>query len=142
MPRKKISTLAITVSVATTAKSTQKASTRRLSTPSKSAGSTSGSDRPRGGLECLGGFAGAHDVTVADRPPVVLGLGLHRQEHLEVLRDRGWLRDDVPFDELAETAAVLCSVEIYLRMTLLDGGSVDAYRRWCRRMLAETVFAR
>lgn len=61
---------------------------------------------------------------------------------LEVLRDRGWLRDDVPFDELTKTAAVLCSVEIYLRMTLLDGGSVDAYRRWCRRMLAETVFAR
>lgn len=56
-------------------------------------------------------------------------------------RDRGWLRDDVAFDELVETAAVLCSVESYLRVVHRDGWSVDAYRAWCRRMIAETVFA-
>jgi len=59
---------------------------------------------------------------------------------LEEYRDRGWLRDDVPFDELVETSAVLGGVETYLRMTHRDGWSVDAYQAWCRRMLAETVF--
>ena len=60
---------------------------------------------------------------------------------LEVFRDRGWLRDDVPFDELVETTAVLCSVETYLRWTHRDGWTVESFQKWLRRMLAETVFA-
>ncbi len=63
-------------------------------------------------------------------------LQMHRV--LDVFRDHGWLRVDVPFDELLETVVVMCSVETYLRITR-DGWSVDDYRRWCRRMLAETV---
>jgi hypothetical protein len=59
---------------------------------------------------------------------------------LEVYRDRGWLRDDVPFDELVETTAVLGSVQTYLRITHRDGCRVAAYRTWLRRMLAEAVF--
>jgi AcrR family transcriptional regulator len=59
---------------------------------------------------------------------------------LDAFGDRGWLRVDVPFDELVETTAVLCSVDSYLRITHHDGWSVDAYRSWCRRMLAEAVF--
>lgn len=59
---------------------------------------------------------------------------------LDVMRDRGWLRADVPFEELHETIVVVCSVETYLRIVHRDGWSVDAYRAWCRRMLAETVF--
>ena len=59
----------------------------------------------------------------------------------EVFRDRGWVRSDVPFDELVETTAVLCSAEVYLRMTLRGGWTVAAYRAWLRRMLTETVFA-
>lgn len=60
---------------------------------------------------------------------------------LEVFRDRGWLRVDIPFDEIVETCAVLCSVDTYLRMTLRDGWSVKAYRGWLRRMLTETAFS-
>jgi hypothetical protein len=59
---------------------------------------------------------------------------------LNVYRDRGWLRDDMPFDEIVETTAVLVSVETYLRITHRDGWRVAAYRTWLRRMLAETVF--
>lgn len=66
-------------------------------------------------------------------------LQIHRI--LEVFRDRGWIRVDVPFDELVETAVVVLSVDTYLRLTSRDGWSVDAYRAWCRRVLAETVFA-
>jgi AcrR family transcriptional regulator len=58
---------------------------------------------------------------------------------VEVHRDRGWLRDDVPFDALVQTVAVLSSVETYLRI-VHDGWSTAAYRAWLRRMLEETVF--
>lgn len=59
---------------------------------------------------------------------------------LSVYRDRDWLRSDVPFEELIETAAVVCSVETYLRITYHDGWSAAAYQSWLRRMLAETIF--
>jgi AcrR family transcriptional regulator len=61
---------------------------------------------------------------------------------LTVCRDRDWLREDVPFNELVETTAVLTSVDTYLRMTHYDGWSVARYRRWVRRMVAETIFRR
>ena len=57
-------------------------------------------------------------------------------------RDRGWLRDDLPFDEIVATAAVLLSIDTFERVTRRDGWSVRRYRTWLRRMLAETVFAR
>ncbi|MGH3560540.1 MAG: hypothetical protein ACRDTN_01705 [Mycobacterium sp.] len=60
---------------------------------------------------------------------------------LGTFRDRGWLRTDVPFGDLVESAAVLGSVDLYLRVTCRDGWSADAYQAWCRRMLTETVFA-
>lgn len=59
---------------------------------------------------------------------------------LDVYRGRGWLRDDVSFDELIETTVVLVSVETYLQITHRDGWSVAAYRTWLRRMLSEAVF--
>lgn len=71
----------------------------------------------------------------------VAGISRQIRRVLEVFRDRGWLRDDVPFDELIETTAVLCSVEAYLRLTHRDGWTVESYQKWLRRMLAETVFA-
>jgi AcrR family transcriptional regulator len=58
---------------------------------------------------------------------------------LEAFRDRGWLRGDVPFDELLMTTAVLCGVETYLQ-TRREGWNVDDYRSWLRRVLIETVF--
>jgi AcrR family transcriptional regulator len=58
---------------------------------------------------------------------------------LNVYRDRGWLREDMPFNEIVDTTAVLVSVETYLQITR-DGRRAAAYRTWLRRMLAETVF--
>jgi AcrR family transcriptional regulator len=87
-------------------------------------------------------FVGANSDPELDRYLSEFIAGINRQIRrvLDVFRDRGWLRGDVPFDELVETAAVLCSVENYLRMTHRDGWSIEAYRGWCRRMLAETIF--
>ena len=87
-------------------------------------------------------FGGANSDPELDRylDGFIAGINMQIRRVLEVFRDRGWLRSDVPFDELVETSAVLCSVETYLRMVHRDGWSPDAYRAWCRRMLAETVF--
>jgi AcrR family transcriptional regulator len=70
----------------------------------------------------------------------IASVNLQTRRLLETFRDRGWLRVDVPFDELVETTAVLCSEDTYLRFTHRDRWSVAAYRAWSRRMLAETVF--
>ncbi|MGY4650050.1 TetR/AcrR family transcriptional regulator [Mycobacterium sp. URHB0021] len=59
---------------------------------------------------------------------------------LAVCRNRGWLREDVPFDEVVETAAVIAGVETYLRFVHREGWFAVTYKAWCRRMLAETVF--
>ena len=87
-------------------------------------------------------FGGANSDPELDRYLDDFIAGINRQVRrvLDIFRDRGWLRVDVPFDELVETAAVVCSVETYLRITQRDGWSAEAYRAWCRRMLKETVF--
>jgi AcrR family transcriptional regulator len=87
-------------------------------------------------------FGGANSDPELDRYLDDFIAGINRQVRrvLDIFFDRGWLRVDVPFDELVETAAVVCSVETYLRITQRDGWSAEAYRAWCRRMLKETVF--
>ena len=70
---------------------------------------------------------------------LIAGVGRQVRRVLDVSRERGWLRDDVPFDELVETAAVISSIETYTRMVHRDGWSLDAYRAWFRRMLDEVV---
>ena len=87
-------------------------------------------------------FGGANCDPELDRylDDFIAGINGQVRRVLDIFRDRGWLRVDVPFEELVETAAVVCSVETYLRITQRDGWSAEAYRAWCRRMLAETVF--
>lgn len=87
-------------------------------------------------------FGGAYSDPELDRylGEFIAGINGQARRVLALFSDRGWLRDDIPFDELVETAAVVCSVETYLRMVHRDGWSAEAYQAWCRRMLAETVF--
>lgn len=72
---------------------------------------------------------------------LLTNIKLQNRRVLDAFRDRGFIRSDVPFDEVVETSVVVCSVDSYLQITHRGGWSVDAYRSWCRRMLAETVFA-
>jgi AcrR family transcriptional regulator len=67
------------------------------------------------------------------------GVGRQVRRLLDVCRERGWLRDDIPFDELVETTAVISSIETYIRMVHHDAWTVDAYRNWFRRMVQEAV---
>jgi AcrR family transcriptional regulator len=91
------------------------------------------------GLALIGG-AGTEPELDRHLNDFIASINLQTRRVLEVFRDRGWLRVDIPFDDIVETTAVLCSVDTYLRMTHRDGWKVDAYRGWLRRMLAETVF--
>ena len=59
-------------------------------------------------------------------------LALIRAQVEHVLRyvaDRGWLRRDVPFDDLVEAFCVITCVETYVRFVLLDGKSEQATTR-------------
>jgi AcrR family transcriptional regulator len=73
---------------------------------------------------------------------LIAGVGRQVRRLLEVCAERGWLRDDLPFDEIVETAVVISSIETYIRMVQHDGWSHDDYRNWFRRMLDETVLRR
>jgi AcrR family transcriptional regulator len=88
----------------------------------------------------LFGGAGADPELERYLDDLIANISLQTRRILEIFGDRGWVREDVPFDEIVETAAVLCSVDTYLRVTHRDGWSADAYRTWCRRMLVESVF--
>jgi hypothetical protein len=59
---------------------------------------------------------------------------------LGVSGDRGWLREDLAFDELVETVTVIGGVETYLRITQRDGWTASRYKAWIRRIFAATVF--
>ncbi|ORA16140.1 hypothetical protein BST16_07435 [Mycobacterium asiaticum DSM 44297] len=85
--------------------------------------------------------AASHDPEV-DRFLNDLNASINQQIRriLDVALGRGWLRTDLPFDELVETTAVICSVDTYLRLTR-DGWTAARYRQWCRRMMAENIFA-
>lgn len=75
------------------------------------------------------------------RRELIAGVTLQWRRICTAYRERGWIRDDVPFDELVESSSALGGFEMYLRLTS-QGWSIETYRRWARRMLAETVFAR
>jgi AcrR family transcriptional regulator len=53
--------------------------------------------------------------------------------------ERGWLRTDVPFDDLVEAVCVITSVETYVRFVLVDGKSADEYKEFVRRTMRETI---
>ncbi|MEZ0340035.1 TetR/AcrR family transcriptional regulator [Mycobacterium sp. pV006] len=86
-------------------------------------------------------FTGAAMDATLDRYLEELLAGIKRQVRrvLVVFREQGWLREDLPFDELVETAALLADVETYLKIVDRGRWSEQAYRKWLRRMLIETV---
>lgn len=61
---------------------------------------------------------------------------------LGAVADRGWLRTDVAFDELVESAAVITSVEAYVRVVRLDGKSHEEYTTFVARAVRDLVLAR
>lgn len=73
---------------------------------------------------------------------LLAGIGRQNRRIMEVVRDRGWLRDDVPFKELTEWAALISAVDAYDQMVLRDGFSVAAYKRYFRAALDAMILKR
>jgi hypothetical protein len=65
-----------------------------------------------------------------------------QERTLRVFEERGWLRRDVPFDELLAGLSVVTSVEAYLRYVRHDGRPREEYSRFLSRTMRETVLAR
>ncbi len=71
-------------------------------------------------------------------------LALIRGQIVRILRwvaERGWLRADVPFDDLVESFCVITCVESYVRFVHLDGKTRDEYRAFVSRTVRETILA-
>jgi len=58
---------------------------------------------------------------------------------LEHVAQRGWLRQDVPFDDLVEAFCVLTCVETYVRFVERDGRSPEQYTAFVARTIRETI---
>lgn len=58
---------------------------------------------------------------------------------LRLVAERGWLRTDVPFDDLVEALCVITSVESYVRFVHLDGRSSEQYKTFVARTVRDTL---
>lgn len=63
---------------------------------------------------------------------LLAGVARQTRRIMEVFRDRGWLRDDVAFDELVQWTMLIFSIDGYEQMVLREGWSTDAYQRYVR----------
>jgi len=61
---------------------------------------------------------------------------------LQVVAERGWLRTDVPFDDLVEAFSVIISVEGYVRFVRWDGKSPEQYKTFLARTVRDTILRR
>ncbi|MEO3927724.1 TetR/AcrR family transcriptional regulator [Micromonosporaceae bacterium B7E4] len=69
--------------------------------------------------------------------------GIRRQvtNVLRVVAERGWVRSDVPFDDLVEACCVITSVESYVRFVRLDGKSPEEYTAFVTRTIRDSILA-
>lgn len=61
---------------------------------------------------------------------------------LELLAERGWLRDDVEFESALDTWCVIASVEAYVRLVVVTGRSHDEYRAWLEQAMRDLLLTR
>lgn len=61
---------------------------------------------------------------------------------LRYVQGQGWLRDDVPLDDLVAAFCVVTSVETYVRFVLQDGQTSDQYKAFVSRTVRDTILAR
>ena len=68
-----------------------------------------------------------------------------REENLAILqlwRERGWLRDDIPDAVLAQWSDIVASVEVFDRVVRVEGSTVEDYRELIRGLLLELLVRR
>lgn len=63
------------------------------------------------------------------------------QHVLDYIDQQGWLRHDVPFDDLVEACCVITCVETFVRFVHHDGKSPDQYKAFVARTIRESIIA-
>lgn len=63
------------------------------------------------------------------------------QHVLDYVNDQGWLRRDVPFDDLVEAFCVVTCIETFVRFVHHDGKSPDQYKAFVARTIGESILA-
>lgn len=97
---------------------------------------------PSAGLWTAVVGAAHDDPEVAAFRDHMLGLVRRQVERiLSRLAARGWLRTDVPFDDLVEAFCVVTSVESYVRFVRVDRRSDAAYAAFVARTVRETILS-
>lgn len=89
-------------------------------------------------------FVGAAhaDAVLSGHHARMLALIRGQVDHvLRYVQDQGWLRGDVPFDDLVEAFCIITCIESYVRFVLHDGKSPDQYRAFVARSVRETILA-
>jgi AcrR family transcriptional regulator len=61
---------------------------------------------------------------------------------LRKIGEHGWVRPDVPFDDLVEALCVITSVESYVRCVHMDGKSPEQYKAFVARTVHDTILLR
>jgi AcrR family transcriptional regulator len=86
----------------------------------------------------------AADDPAVDRDLTDLSGLIREQCHriVAMLAERGWLRDDVAADELADSLWLLVGSETYDKATTRLGWSHERYVAWLRRSLNDLLFRR
>jgi AcrR family transcriptional regulator len=85
----------------------------------------------------------AHSDPELRAPYLEFLVAIRRQNErmIGLFRERGWIRTDLPFDEIVDTWTVLASVETYVRLRA-GGRSDDDYAAWLERRAAEMLIRR
>lgn len=60
---------------------------------------------------------------------------------LDHIARSGWLRQDVPVDDLVEAFCVITSVDTYVRFVERDGRSPEQYSAFVARTIRDTILA-
>lgn len=86
---------------------------------------------------------GAHgSAELRELQATMLRLIRGQVEHvLDHIAQRGWLRQDVPLDDLVEASCVITGVETYVRFVERDGRSPEQYSAFVARTIRETILA-
>lgn len=73
--------------------------------------------------------AARHDDAIADElHTFISSIRAQGEVMLNAWRERGWLRDDAPFDQLVDRAVMIGAVELFDRYVRLGDGSIEGYR--------------
>lgn len=86
--------------------------------------------------------AARHDAVMADTLGALAGR--IREQNVTLMREwerRGYLRDDVSFEDLVDRALLIGSVEVFDRAVRIDRMTPDAYTRSLGAMIADVLLA-